>query len=90
MGGHLVPVRQSRFSNFFLTKMQDACKDGNGFLQRMGQKKEKLFSLPHVNSNDLFNNIHFLPPKHILQIFLDVLFLQSDDLNVIQPVVELQ
>ena len=32
-GWPLVPVRQSRFSNFFLTKMQDACRSGAGFLQ---------------------------------------------------------
>ena len=37
----LVPVRQSLFSNFFLTKMQDACRGEDGFLQRMVQKKEK-------------------------------------------------
>ncbi len=40
-GWPLVPVRQSRFSNFFLTKMQDACRGGVGFLQGMRQKKEK-------------------------------------------------
>ena len=40
-GWPLVSVRQSRFSNFFLTKIQDACRSGNGFLQRMVKKKEK-------------------------------------------------
>ena len=32
-GWPLVPVRQSRFSNFFLTKIHQTCRSGAGFLQ---------------------------------------------------------
>ena len=48
-GWPLVSVRQSRFSNFFLTKMQGACRSGNGFLQGMEQKKENNFFIMYLN-----------------------------------------
>ena len=49
VGGHLVPVRQSRFSNFFLTKMQDACRSVCRFLQGMRQQVKNNFFIMYLN-----------------------------------------